>query len=68
MVHYTTVEPTEHYLEHHADVPWGEVFNAIIESKRPRKKNNKFQYENKFLYILCEKRGNILFVINAKRK
>jgi hypothetical protein len=68
MIFYAAIEPTEHYLEHHSDVPWKEVVENITEIKKPRKKENKYQYENKKIYILCEKKDGILFVINAKRK
>lgn len=68
MIHYAAVEPTKHYLEFHTDVPWEEVVSTIMATKRPRKKGDKYQYENKRVYLLCEKKNGVLFVINAKRK
>ena len=42
MVYFTDIQPTEHYLQEHAeDVPWDKVVELIFAIKNPRKKGNK---------------------------
>ena len=67
MVYFTDIQPTEHYLEHHAqDVPWNKVVEIIFTTKNPRKKGTKFEIETSQYYLLFEVKNSIIFVINAK--
>lgn len=67
MVYFTDIQPTEHYLEHHAqDVSWDKVVEIIFTTKNPRKKGTKFEIETSHYYLLFEIRNNIIGVINAK--
>ena len=69
MVYYTEIQPTNHYLEEHENnVPWDEVIEIILNTKDPRKKEDKFEIEKDGYYILFEIKNNILYVINAKKR
>ena len=68
MVYFTDIQPTEHYLQEHAeDVPWDKVVELMFTIKNPRKKGNKFEIERDGYYLLFEIKNNVLYVINAKR-
>lgn len=68
MVYFTKIQPTSHYLEHHAkDIPWDKVVEIIFSTKSPRKKQDKYEIEQDGYYILFEIRENIIYIINAKR-
>ena len=70
MVYFKSIKKDKHYVEEHEkDVPWSEVITVILRSsKNMRKKGNKIEIENAGYYLLCEVRGQELYVINAKRK
>jgi len=66
-MHFTRIEPTEHYLSHHAhEVPWSEVVAVIFATKNSRKKGGKYEIKDG-CYVLFEIRHRTLYVINAKR-
>jgi len=68
MVYFTSIEPTQHYLDYHAkNVPWDKVVEIILTTKNPRKKGNKFEIKKEGYYILFKIEKNTLYVINAKR-
>ena len=68
MVYFTEIQPTQHYLEEHAeDVPWDKVVELIFTIKNPRKKGTKFEIEKDGYYLLFEIKNTVLYVINAKR-
>ncbi|MFA6888431.1 MAG: hypothetical protein WC254_02960 [Candidatus Woesearchaeota archaeon] len=68
MVYFIEIQPTEHYLNEHAeDVPWDKVVELIFTIKNPRKKGDKFEIEYGGYYLLFELKDNILYVINAKK-
>ncbi len=64
------IKKSKHYIqEHEKQFPWSEVVRIILtETKRRRRKGNKIEIETERYYVLCELKGNILWVINAKRK
>ncbi len=67
MVYFIDIQPSEHYLKHHAqDVPWEKVVEIIFKVKNPRKKGDNFEIETDQYYILFEIKNNVLYVINAK--
>lgn len=67
-VHFKRIEPSVHYLEHHADeVPYEEAVSVILRTKNPRKKGNKFEIEGDGYYILFEVVNGTAYIINAKR-
>jgi hypothetical protein len=69
MVYFTSIQPTEHYLnEHQKDVSWDEVIDVLLSTKNPRKKEDKFEIDANNYYILFRIENNTIFVINAKRK
>ena len=69
MVHFTDIQPTDHYLkEHEKDVPFDKVVEIIFSTKGPRKKGDKFEIEKEGYYILFEIKNAILYVINAKKR
>lgn len=67
---FTDIKKTEHYEKfHEANVPWSEVLNIIFAaSKQMRRKGDKIEIETERYYVLCEVKGQTLWVINAKRK
>ena len=68
MVYFTSIEPTQHYLDEHSqEMPWDKVVEIIFSVKNPRKKGDKFEIEKDGYYILFEIKNNVLYVINAKR-
>ena len=69
MVHFISIEKTEHYKEEHEqEVPWSEVVEVIFKSsKHIKKKDNKYEIETEKYYILMELKNKVLYVINAKR-
>ncbi len=70
MVYFTEIRKTPHYInEHESEVPWSEVISVIFSSsKNLRKKFGKYEIENSRHYLLREIKGNVLYVINAKRR
>ena len=69
MVYFTSIEPTEHYLEYHEkEVPWHKVMEIILTTKNPRKKGTKFEIEKDGYYILFKIENKTLYVINAKKQ
>lgn len=68
MVYFKEIWPTDHYIQNHQrDLLWDDAVLAIIITKNPRKKGNKFEIKTKYHYILFEVRDKIAYVINAKR-
>lgn len=68
MVFFTAIEPSKHYLEHHAhDLPWDEVVTIILRTKNPRKKGERFEIETENHYVLFMVEAQKVVVINAKR-
>ena len=68
MVYFTSIKPTQHYLDYHAkNVPWDKVVEIILTTKNPRKKGNKFEIEREGYYILFKIESNTLYVINTKK-
>ena len=67
---FSDIRKTEHYEQvHESDVPWSEVLAVIVTaSKKMRRKEDKIEIETDRYYILCEVKGQTLWVINAKRK
>ena len=68
LVYFRKIEPTAHYLEHHASQsPWHDVVEVILKTNNPRKKGNRYEIETPHCYILFEIKDKTLRVINAKR-
>ncbi len=68
MVYFTSIQPTDHYLENHAeDVPWDKAVEIILTTKNPRKKGSKFEIEKGGYYVLFEIKDKVAYVINAKK-
>ena len=70
MIYFTAIRKTEHYEENHeSGVPWSEVVEFIFKSsKAMKKKGNKYEIETDKYYLLMELKGNMIYVINAKRR
>lgn len=70
MVYFTEIRKTQHYTdEHEQEVQWSDVVEIIFKSaKSIRKKAGKYEIEADQHYILMELKGNVLYVVNAKRK
>jgi len=68
-MYWKEIRRSHHYEQHHKDsMSWSEVIKLIYLIKNKRKKGNKIQIENEKVYILCELKEKILYVINVKMK
>jgi len=68
-MYWTEIRRSRHFEEYHKSVlAWSDVVRLIYTIKNKGKKGNKIQIENKKFYILCRLEGNILYVINVKKK
>jgi hypothetical protein len=68
-MYWRKIRKSEHFKEHHEGaLNWNELIHLIYTIKNKRKKGCKIEIENSRIYILCEIRGNILYVINVKIK
>lgn len=66
-MYFREIRNAKHYKEHHEkNFPWSRVIEIILTTKNPRKKENKMEIKTKNYYLLCELKGNVLWVINAK--
>ncbi len=65
-MHFKEIKPTEHYLEHHSNIPWYKVVEVILTSKQRRKKGDKIVIKKDNNYVLCRLKDKTLWVINAK--
>lgn len=66
---FNGIKKTEHYIKNHEEnFPWSDVIKIIFQSsKNMKKKGDKIEIETDRYYILCELKGQTLWVINAKR-
>jgi len=68
-MYWEEIRRTEHYEEYHkGTLPWSEVIRLIYTIKNKRKKGDKIEIEDDKVYMLCELKEKILYVINVKRK
>ncbi len=68
-MYWKEIRRSEHFEMHHKDVlAWSDVVRLIYAIKNKRKRGDKIQIENDKFYILCKLEGNVLHVINVKRK
>lgn len=66
---FKSIKPTRHYLEEHSkEVPWHKAVEIILNTKNPRRKEDKYEIEKDGFYVLFEIKNKILYVINAKKK
>ena len=69
LVFHRHIKATEHYLEYHQNqMCWHEVVETIFSTRNPKKCGTKFIIDNERTYILFEKKGDTIWIINAKRK
>lgn len=69
MVYFTDIKKTQHYKDfHEREISWRKAVEIILTTKNKRKKKDKIEIETDKYYLLCELKGNILWVINAKRQ
>lgn len=68
-MYWEEIKRSEHYEQYHKGaLAWSDVVRLIYIIKNKRKVGNKIKIENNQVYILCEIKDNILFVINVKIK
>lgn len=66
-MHFDEIRKTVHYKKNHEKkFPWPAILQQIFAVKNPRKKGDEI--ETKSIYILCELKEKVLYVINAKHK
>ena len=68
-MYWKEIRPSEHFeTDHKGTLAWSDVVRLIYQIKNKRKKGNKIEIEDDKIYILCELKNKILYVINVKRK
>lgn len=68
-MYWKEIRRSEHYEQYHKSaLSWSDVVRFIYTTKNKRKVGNKIKIENDQIYILCEIKDNILYVINVKTK
>lgn len=69
MVYFTEIKKSPHYVEYHEhELPWSKVIEIILTTKNKRRKGEKIEIETGKYYLLCELKGTVLWVINAKHQ
>ncbi len=67
-MYWKEIRRSRHFEEYHkGNMAWSDVIRLIYTLKNKRKKGNKIEIENEKVYILCEIRDSILYVINVKK-
>jgi len=68
-MHWEEIKRSDHFEEYHkGTLTWSDVVRLIYAIKNKRKKGDKIEIEDDRVYILCELKDKILYVINVKRK
>ncbi|MEK6932494.1 MAG: hypothetical protein AABW56_01725 [Nanoarchaeota archaeon] len=68
-MYWKEVRQHEHFnLHHKGTLAWSDVVRLIYKIKNKRKKGDKVEIEDDKIYMLCELKDKILYVINVKRK
>ena len=68
-MYWKEIRPSEHFIrDHKGTLAWSDVVRLVYLIKNKRKKGNKIEIEDDKIYILCELKNKILYVINVKRK
>ena len=68
-MHWEEIKRSEHYEQvHKGTLAWSDVIRLIYIIKSKRKKETKIEIEDDKIYILCELKDKVLYVINVKRK
>lgn len=68
-MYWKKIRRSEHFKKFHAgNLDWYEVIHLIYNTKNKRKKGDKIEIEDDRVYILCEIRDHVLYVINVKTK
>lgn len=67
-MYFKSIKKTDHYkLNHESEVPWSEVLRVLRNCKVKRKVRDKVRIVYDGCYLLCELKGDTIYVINAKR-
>jgi len=68
-MYWEEIKRTEHFETFHkGTLAWSDVIHRIYTIKNKRKKGNKIEIEDETVYILCELKDKVLYVINVKKK
>lgn len=68
-MYWKEIRRSEHFEQYHKGMlEWSSVIRLIHNIKNKRKKGNKIEIEDDKVYILCELKDKILYVINVKIK
>ncbi len=68
-MYWKEIRRSKHFEEYHkGTLAWSDVIRLIHLIKNKRKKGDKIEIENNKIYILCEIKEQVLYVINVKRK
>ena len=67
ILYWHEIKRSEHYEKYHkGTLSWEQVVKLIYLIKNKRRKGNKIIIENSKVYILCEIKDKVLYVINVK--
>lgn len=68
-MYWREIKRSKHFEEcHKGTLAWNDVIRLIYAIKNKRKKGDKIEIEDNKIYILCELKDKILYVINVKKK
>lgn len=68
-MYWEEIRRSAHFEQHHkGTLAWSDIVRFIYVTKNKRKKWNKIEIEDDKIYMLCELKEKILYVINVKKK
>lgn len=68
-MYWKEIRRSKHFVQYHkGTLAWSDVIHLIYAIKNKRKKAGKIEIEDDKVYILCELKDKILYVMNVKRK
>ena len=68
-MYWEEIRRSNHFEQYHkGTLAWSDIVRLIYTIKNKRKKGDKIEIEDDKVYILCELKEKILYVINVKRK
>ena len=68
-MYWKEIRRSEHFESfHQGKLAWSDIVRLLYTIKNKRRKGDKLEIEDNKIYILCELKDNILYVINVKTK
>jgi len=68
-MYWKEIKRSEHFDKYHkGTLAWSWVVRLVYCIKNKRKKRSKIEIESDKIYILCELKDSVLYIINVKKK